>query len=105
MTGDLITLDVRTRRQWRAWLAKHHESSPGIWFVFQNVLPAMASLGPRSGGGVAFFAHIGGFIAGLLLIRPFLRGRSRRDSFQWAGWRPPPRRPVSRSRYEAWRDH
>jgi membrane associated rhomboid family serine protease len=77
----------------------------GIWFVFQNVLPAMASLGPRSGGGVAFFAHIGGFIAGLLLVRPFLTGRSRRESFQWAGWKPPPRRPVSRSRYEAWRDH
>jgi membrane associated rhomboid family serine protease len=77
----------------------------GVWFVFQNVLPAMASLGPRSGGGVAFFAHIGGFIAGLLLVRPFLTGRSRRESFQWAGWKPPPRRPVSRSRYEAWRDH
>ncbi|HKY38705.1 MAG TPA: rhomboid family intramembrane serine protease [Polyangiaceae bacterium] len=76
----------------------------GVWFVFQNVLPAMASLGLR-GGGVAFFAHIGGFIAGLLLVRPFLKGRSRRESFQWAGWRPPPRRPASRSRYDAWRDH
>ena len=27
-------LEVRTRRQWRAWLQKHHASSPGIWFVF-----------------------------------------------------------------------
>src|SRR5687768_16959543 len=64
----------------------------GVWFVFQNVLPAMATLGPRSGGGVAFFAHIGGFVAGLLLVRPFLHGRARRESFQWTGWRPPPRR-------------
>ncbi len=33
MAGDLITLDVRTRGQWRQWLAKHHTSSPGIWLV------------------------------------------------------------------------
>lgn len=29
----MITLDVRTRKQWRQWLAKHHASSPGIWLV------------------------------------------------------------------------
>jgi uncharacterized protein YdeI (YjbR/CyaY-like superfamily) len=33
MTAALITLDVRTRQQWRAWLAKNHASSPGIWLV------------------------------------------------------------------------
>jgi uncharacterized protein YdeI (YjbR/CyaY-like superfamily) len=33
MTGDLITLDVRTRVAWRRWLAKHHASSPGIWLL------------------------------------------------------------------------
>jgi uncharacterized protein YdeI (YjbR/CyaY-like superfamily) len=33
MTAELTALDVRTRRQWRAWLAKHHASSPGIWLV------------------------------------------------------------------------
>ena len=33
MAGTLITLDVRTRKQWRQWLAKHHASSPGIWLV------------------------------------------------------------------------
>jgi uncharacterized protein YdeI (YjbR/CyaY-like superfamily) len=27
-------LEGRTRRQWRAWLATHHTSSPGIWLVF-----------------------------------------------------------------------
>jgi len=36
MTAQLITLDVRTRRQWRAWLAKHHTSSAGIWLVFHK---------------------------------------------------------------------
>lgn len=27
------TLDLRTPRQWRAWLAKNHASSPGVWLV------------------------------------------------------------------------
>jgi uncharacterized protein YdeI (YjbR/CyaY-like superfamily) len=34
MTAELITLQARSRRQWRAWLAKHHRSSPGVWLVF-----------------------------------------------------------------------
>ncbi|HEY6079575.1 MAG TPA: rhomboid family intramembrane serine protease [Polyangiaceae bacterium] len=75
----------------------------GFWFL-GNLLSGVSSLGMSDVGGVAFFAHIGGFIAGLLLVRPLLSGRSRRDSYQWAGWRPPPKRPLSRSRYEAWRD-
>jgi uncharacterized protein YdeI (YjbR/CyaY-like superfamily) len=33
MAENLIKLDVRTRQQWRQWLAKHHASSPGIWLV------------------------------------------------------------------------
>jgi uncharacterized protein YdeI (YjbR/CyaY-like superfamily) len=33
MAGDLIQLEVRTREQWRQWLADHHASSPGIWIV------------------------------------------------------------------------
>jgi len=34
VTAELETLHLRTRQEWRAWLAKHHTSSPGIWFVF-----------------------------------------------------------------------
>ena len=33
MATSLITLDVRTRKEWRQWLAKHHASSSGIWLV------------------------------------------------------------------------
>jgi uncharacterized protein YdeI (YjbR/CyaY-like superfamily) len=33
MAERLINLDVRTREQWRHWLAKHHASSAGIWLV------------------------------------------------------------------------
>lgn len=48
----------------------------GFWFVTQ-LFSGAASLGPQtaSGGGVAFFAHIGGFIFGLVaayLLRPLL---------------------------------
>ena len=49
----------------------------GFWFVLQ-LIDGLASLGAiQSGGGVAFFAHIGGFVVGavvarivLLVVRP-----------------------------------
>jgi rhomboid family protein len=47
----------------------------GLWMVVQ-VLNGLGSLG--AGGGVAWFAHIGGFFAGmalLLLLRPRAPGR------------------------------
>ena len=33
MAVELITVDVRTRADWRRWLATHHASSPGIWLL------------------------------------------------------------------------
>jgi len=44
----------------------------GIWIVYQLVL---GYLTPSGGGGVAYAAHIGGFIAGVALIKPFMIGR------------------------------
>ena len=44
----------------------------GLWFVLQLLSGGM-SLG-REGGGVAFFAHVGGFVAGIGLI-PFFKHR------------------------------
>jgi membrane associated rhomboid family serine protease len=41
----------------------------GLYFVLQLVQGA-AGFG-QQGGGVAWFAHIGGFVAGLLLVVPF----------------------------------
>ena len=51
----------------------------GLWFVFQliNGLGMLGS-GSQPGGGVAYAAHIGGFLAGLVLINIFLIGRGRR---------------------------
>lgn len=41
-----------------------------VWFGLQ-LLYGLTSLGlPEAVGGVAFFAHIGGFVIGLLLVRP-----------------------------------
>jgi uncharacterized protein YdeI (YjbR/CyaY-like superfamily) len=44
MIATLTTLRVRSRSQWRAWLEKHHASSPGIWFVFYKAHTRMKSL-------------------------------------------------------------
>ncbi|MEW6224317.1 MAG: rhomboid family intramembrane serine protease [Chloroflexota bacterium] len=50
----------------------------GFWFVLQ-VIDGLGSLGAATGveGGVAFFAHIGGFVMGALLALPFrMRARA-----------------------------
>ncbi|HXG11297.1 MAG TPA: rhomboid family intramembrane serine protease [Gemmataceae bacterium] len=45
----------------------------GIWFLFQ-LLSGITELGGKV-GGVAYGAHIGGFIAGLALVKVFALGR------------------------------
>ncbi len=67
----------------------------GEWFL-GNVLGGLGTLG-GSGGGVAFFAHIGGFVVGLLAIKPLLAGRATRPSGRWSGFQAPPR-PARRDR-------
>jgi membrane associated rhomboid family serine protease len=42
----------------------------GLWIVLQ-IMNGMGALGGSEAGGVAYAAHIGGFFAGLLLIRFF----------------------------------
>src|SRR5688500_5232227 len=44
MTAELMSLQVRSRRQWRAWLAKHHTSSPGVWLVFHKAHTGVKAL-------------------------------------------------------------
>jgi membrane associated rhomboid family serine protease len=44
----------------------------GIWIVYQLVLGYMTDPGT---GGVAYMAHIGGFFAGLVLVKVFALGR------------------------------
>ncbi len=60
-------------------------------FFVMNLLNGVSSLGSR-GGGVAFFAHLGGFVAGLVLVRLLMVGRERRGHDRWQGLRAAPRR-------------
>ena len=43
----------------------------GIWIVFQVISQMGVLGGDQGGGGVAYAAHIGGFVAGLALIKLF----------------------------------
>ena len=64
----------------------------GLWIVtqFVNGVGSIAMTDETSGGGVAYMAHIGGFVAGLVLAplfaigqRPSLSSPSRRDLSRW----------------------
>jgi membrane associated rhomboid family serine protease len=41
----------------------------GIWFLFQLVDGSSSIAHPEAGGGVAFFAHIGGFVFGVAAVK------------------------------------
>jgi membrane associated rhomboid family serine protease len=63
----IILLGLFSRSaNWPAW------SVLGLWFVIQ-LFNGLVSLGVTTiSGGVAFFAHIGGFVAGIVMIAIFL---------------------------------
>jgi membrane associated rhomboid family serine protease len=59
----------------------------GLWFVqqaFFGVAQVAQPAGESGGGGVAYFAHIGGFVFGLLAVRAFAQRRKQQ----------PPRAPA-----------
>jgi membrane associated rhomboid family serine protease len=54
--------------EWPAWAVL------GLWFALQIVEGALSlNTGGEAGGGVAFFAHIGGFVFGLVCAWIFMR--------------------------------
>jgi membrane associated rhomboid family serine protease len=56
-----------------------------FWFIFQNVLPALIG---STGSGVAFFAHIGGFLIGL--FSGFIYKKTHSSEFTYGtryGWK------------------
>jgi rhomboid family protein len=64
----------------------------GFWFFSQLYSGTLALGLPRQVGGIAWWAHIGGFVGGLLLCRLFVRRRVRRlqpdeHGLEWA-WEP-----------------
>jgi len=50
----------------------------GFWFLYQ-ILNGYLSMGNQAAGGVAWFAHIGGFISGLILVNIFKKHPNRRS--------------------------
>jgi membrane associated rhomboid family serine protease len=66
----------------------------GFWFVSQLLSGTAALANEMSAGGVAWWAHVGGFLAGLGLYRWFLLRRAPATVY---------RRPPGSSRWEPWR--
>ena len=65
---------VRTLPAFAARLRRRFLGFAMIWLGLQ-VIPGILSLGDQAMGGVAWWAHIGGFVAGWL-VTPFLRRRA-----------------------------
>jgi membrane associated rhomboid family serine protease len=59
----------------------------GFWFVEQAAFAATSVAHPTGGsGGVAYFAHVGGFAFGLLAIRAFAQRRKQQPPPAALGW-------------------
>jgi membrane associated rhomboid family serine protease len=65
----------------------------GLWFGLQ-AFSAYMEMGGKGGGGVAWWAHIGGFVAGVVLVVPFRRRGV--PLFERDGARPLPAQEVVR---------
>ena len=60
-----------------AWLVIAEFFLVNLWSAFTQ----------NAQGGVAFLAHVGGFVGGALLLRPFMSGRIRVDEYsRWRQW-------------------
>jgi hypothetical protein len=53
----------------------------GVWFLLQAYAGGFSLLHPQEGGGVAFFAHIGGFAFGVVTVWVFQRRRPLRPAY------------------------
>ncbi len=53
----------------------------GVWFVFQLIEGSFSILQPQASGGVAFFAHVGGFAFGALAVWVFAKRRPLRPTY------------------------
>jgi membrane associated rhomboid family serine protease len=53
----------------------------GFWFLLQLWMGGFSLFYPQAGGGVAFFAHIGGFVFGILAVKLFATRRPVRPAY------------------------
>jgi membrane associated rhomboid family serine protease len=61
-----------------------------IYWAFLQFAGGLTSIASEGTGGVAFWAHLGGFLAGLVLVKAFER-RDRMRAHTSHRWRPQPR--------------
>ena len=62
-------------REFPAWIFL------GVWFALQAWQGGFSLLHPQEGGGVAFFAHIGGFVFGMATVLAFQKRRPLRPAY------------------------
>lgn len=55
----------------------------GLWFILQIFSGVMSLGGPGDVGGVAFWAHVGGFVAGLVLAKLFASSHRQETAPRW----------------------
>src|SRR5215212_3857881 len=85
MTPTLTTLDVRSRREWRAWLAKHHQSSSGVWLVFHKAHTGVKSIALEDAVREALcFGWIDSLIKRLDADRYAVKVTPRRPTSKWS---------------------
>ena len=53
----------------------------GLWFLTQLWSGTLSLVGPTAYGGIAWWAHIGGFVAGVALVYLFRQPRKRRREY------------------------
>ena len=72
--GYLLMYPRRKVHVWFVWsvLSVPAFLAVGLWFVFQ-IISGLGALGGEEAGGVAYAAHIGGFIAGFILVKFFVK--------------------------------
>ncbi|MEO7189577.1 MAG: rhomboid family intramembrane serine protease [Vicinamibacterales bacterium] len=58
-----------------------------IYWAFLQLAGGVFSTGAKASGGVAFWAHVGGFVAGIVLVKLFVR-RDHLQAHRTLPWRP-----------------
>jgi membrane associated rhomboid family serine protease len=72
--GYMLMFPARAVHVWLLWgvMSVPAFLAVGLWFVFQIINGLGALGGTEAAGGIAYAAHIGGFIVGLILVKFFV---------------------------------